>query len=63
MTPKEAHALIGGMSPYDARDHLHALADHNLGLFETINSELKALSFMDELRDEEHNGHKMYPEL
>ena len=47
----------------DTQRYLINLLEQDPEMFEAIHSSIQASDFLDELRDEEHNGFKMYPEL
>jgi len=55
--------LIDEMDEEEAKAHLEHLASLDISLFEYINYTVNQSSFLNELCEEEHYGHKMYPEL
>jgi len=55
--------LLDCMDEDEAKAHLEQLIDLNKDLFDYINYTVNQLDFLEELREEEHYGHKMYPEL
>lgn len=59
----EALEFILDMDEFETQRHLIALLERDPALFESIHDHIEHQDFLEELRDELHNGHRMYPEL
>tara|TARA_R110000764_G_scaffold75526_1_gene152396 strand:+ start:511 stop:708 length:198 start_codon:yes stop_codon:yes gene_type:complete len=59
----EALEFILGMDDNETQRYLISLLERDPALFESIHDHIEHQDFLEELRDELHNGHRMYPEL
>ena len=60
---KETIYNIRSLDLEEAHEHLVEIALRDLALFEEVYEDLGQYDFLEELREEEHNGYPMYPEL
>lgn len=59
----EALEFILDMDELQTQRYLISLLERDPALFESIHDYIEQQDFFEELRDELHNGHRMYPEL
>ena len=60
---QEALEDILEMDLEDTQRYLMALLERDPELFYSIHNDLIQLDFLEEMREETHNGYSMYPEL
>ena len=60
---QECLDIIMAMSLADAQHYLLTILEQGPEVFKAIHFAIEELQYLDELRNEEHNGFKMYPEL
>lgn len=63
LSTRDALELILDMGKFQSERYLISLQDRDPELFESIHDHIEHQDFLEELRDELHNGHFMYPEL
>ena len=59
----EEFEFILDMGEFQAKRYLEALIKLDRDLFAIIHESIENEDFLEELRDELHNGHRMYPEI
>ena len=59
----ESFEFILDMGEFQAKRYLEALIRWDRELFESIHEYIVHEDFLEDLRDELHNGHRMYPEI
>ena len=59
----ESFEFILDMGEFQAKRYLEELIRLDHELFANIHEHIEHEDFLEELRDELHNGHRMYPEL
>ena len=59
----EEFEFILDMGEFQAKRYLEALIRLDHDLFAIIHESIENQDFLSELRDELHNGHRMYPEI
>ena len=59
----EEFEFILDMGEFQAKRYLEALIKLDRDLFAIIHETIENEDFLEELRDELHNGHRMYPEI
>ena len=60
---QEALDTIMYMDEEDTQRYLLVLLERDPELFYSIHNEVLQLDFLNDMREEEHNGYPMYPEL
>tara|TARA_R110000782_G_scaffold180425_1_gene270901 strand:- start:113 stop:316 length:204 start_codon:yes stop_codon:yes gene_type:complete len=61
--PQDTVDLIAAMDDAEAQRYLMAMFEQDPDLFYSVHDDLVQLNFLEELKDETHNGYYMYPEL
>ena len=59
----ESFEFILDMGEFQAKRYLEALIQRDRDLFESIHEHIVHVDFLEEMRDERHNGYPLYPEL